>query len=79
MITSTQLATEVSAAGERFVEALSKCLMEAQSSCSPEEYEQFKKAVGSVIGTLEMDMLWPLYRKHPELEPENLRDWKNET
>ena len=79
MITSTELATEVSAAGERFVEAISKCLADAQSSCSPEEYEQFKKAVGSVIGTLEFDMLWPLYRKHPELEPENLRDWKNET
>jgi pyruvate/2-oxoacid:ferredoxin oxidoreductase beta subunit len=79
MITSVELATEISAAGERFVEKLSKCLIEAQSSCSPEEYEQFKKAVGSVVGTLELDMLWPLYRKHPGLEPENLRDWKNET
>lgn len=79
MITSAKLATEVSTAGERFVKALSKCLIEARSSCSPEEYEQFKNAVGSVIGTLEIDMLWPLYRKHPKLEPENLRNWKNET
>ena len=79
MITSTELAAEVSIAGERFVETLSKCLVAAQSSCLPEEYEQFKKAVGSVIGTLEIEMLWPLYRRHPELEPENLRDWKNET
>ena len=79
MITSAKLAIDVSAAGEHFVEALSKCLTEAQSSCSPEEYEQFKKAVASVVGTLEVDMLWPLYKKHPELEPEGLRDWKNET
>ena len=79
MITSTKLATEVSIAGEHFVETLSKCLIDAQTSCSPEEYEQFRKAVGSVVGTLEIDMLWPLYKKHPELEPENLSDWKNET
>jgi len=79
MITSQKLATEVSTASERFVETLSKCLLEAQSSCSPEEYEQFKNAVGSVIGALEISMLWPLYRKHPDLEPENLHDWKNET
>jgi len=79
MITSAKLATDVSAAGEHFVAALSKCLAEAKLSCSPEEYEQFKKAVASVVGTLEVDMLWPLYKKHPDLEPEGLRDWKSET
>ena len=79
MITPTHLATEVSAAGERFVEALNRFLSEAQASCSAEEYEQFKEAVGSVIGILDTRMLLPIYRKHPELEPESLRDSKNET
>ena len=79
MLSSKELATTVSAAGERFVGALSKSLSAAKSSLAPEEYESFKKAVGSVIGTLEIDLLWPLYREHPDLEPENLRNWKDET
>lgn len=79
MVTSKNLATEVSDAGERFIETLGKCLMEAQTTCPAEEFERFKKAVGLVIGSLEVDLLWPLYRQHPELEPESLRDWNNET
>ena len=79
MVRSKQLATTVSAAGETFVKALSKCLSTAKSSSTPEEYERLKKAVGSVIGTLEIDLLWPLYREHPELEPQNLRSPKDET
>ena len=79
MITPLHLATEVSAAGERFIETLNRFLSEAEVSCSAEEYEQFKVAVGSVIGILDTRMLLPIYRKHPELEPESLRDLNNET
>jgi pyruvate/2-oxoacid:ferredoxin oxidoreductase beta subunit len=79
MLSSKELATAVTAAGERFVEALSECLTIAKSSSTPEEYERLKRAVGSVVGTLEIDLLWPLYREHPDLEPENLRKWKDET
>ncbi len=79
MVKSKQLAIAVGAAGETFVVALSKCLSTAKSSSAPEEYEGLKRAVGSVIGTLEVDLLGPLYREHPDLEPENLRNWKDET
>ena len=79
MVRSKELATTLSAAGERFVEALSECLSSAKSSSTPEEYERFKRAIGSVVGTLEIDLLWPLYREHPDLEPKNLRNWKDET
>lgn len=79
MITPSNLASDVSIAGENFVEALGKYLSTAKDECPPEEYERFRKAIGSVIGTLEIEMLWPLYRQHPDLEPENLRDWRNET
>ena len=78
MLSSKKIATDISEAGETFVAALSAALDAAKTSCTPDEFERLKRAVGSVIGTLEVDMLWPLYKQHPELEPETLRDWKND-
>jgi hypothetical protein len=79
MIPPKPLATSVANAGETFVVALSRALRQAQTECSSEDYERFKRAVGAVIGTLEIELMWPLYKSHPELEPENLRGWKDET
>ena len=75
---SAQLATEVTKAGETFIAALGAALMVAKASTTPEEVEQFKRAVGQVIGTVEVDLLWPLYKQFPELEPPALRGDKND-
>ena len=75
---SAQLATEVTKAGETFIAALGAALMVAKASTTPEEFEQFKRAVGQVIGTVEVDLLWPLYKQFPELEPPALRGDKND-
>lgn len=73
MITSKKAAIEVTAAGERFVETLSKCLIEVQSSSTPEEFEQLRRVIGLTIGRLDTELLEPIYRLHPELEPPGLR------
>lgn len=44
-----------------------------------EEFERLKRAVGEVVGTLEVDFLWQLYKQHPSLEPENLKGWETPT
>ena len=79
MITSKELATDVCAAGELFIEALGLALRRAQSSCPPDEYEKFTEAVGLIIAKVDFDLLWPIYKKHPELEPESVRERKSET
>jgi hypothetical protein len=79
MISTNNLASKVSAAGEQFIVSLNVALNTAKDSCSPEEFERFKKAIGTIIGTLEIELLWPLYKQHPDLEPESLKGCKNET
>jgi hypothetical protein len=74
MIASKDIAVSVSTAGEQFIASLSEALSAVRESCTPEEYERFKRAVGLVVGTMEVEMLWPLYKQHPDLEPEGLRD-----
>lgn len=78
MLNSKQLASDVSAASEQFITALNEALNTAKTSCAPDELERFKKALGTIVCTLEMDLLWPLYKQHPELEPESLKGWENE-
>ena len=73
MFKSKYLATFLSASGERFISELNEALHKAKETSTPEEFEKIKRSVGEVIGTLEVSMLWPLYRDHPELEPKNLR------
>lgn len=77
MVSSKKLASSIGTASESFIIELGKALDEAKVSATPEEYEKLKKAIGVVIGTLEIDLLWPLYTKHPELEPENLKGWQS--
>jgi hypothetical protein len=73
MITSKETAARVSEAGERFVEALNRALLEVRASSSPPDYERFRRAVGLIVGEMEVELLRPLYKQHPELEPESMR------
>jgi hypothetical protein len=78
MISDPTSAESVSKAAENFLRELSLAFESARTSCSAEEFERLKVAVGNVVGTLEADLLWPLYKLHPRLEPENLVDWERE-
>ncbi len=79
MLRSVETATEVAKAGEAFVAALSEALSTSKASTSPEEFERFKRAVAIAIGTVEIELLWPIYRQHPDLEPPSLRGEMNGT
>lgn len=76
MISDPTSAQAISNAAENFLGELSRAFELARSSSTLDEFERLKQAVGVVIGTLEVDLLWPLYRQHPSLEPENLKGWE---
>jgi len=40
-----------------------------QEKCSNEESEQYKKAMGKVLGYMIFEIMEPIYEKHPELNP----------
>ena len=73
MISDPVQARAVSESAEAFIRALSGAFESARGTMPPAEFERLKVVVGQVVGTLEVDLLWPLYKLHPELEPENLR------
>lgn len=79
MISDPDRARAVSTAAEAFLRELSLALELVRTTGSAEEFERLKRAVGEVVGTLEVDLLWPLYKQHPSLEPENLKGWETPT
>ncbi|MFZ2267274.1 MAG: hypothetical protein WAV95_06815 [Azonexus sp.] len=72
MLKNKEMATAVSLSGEQFIADLNAVLNKARTTCEPEEYQRFLKSVGLVVGTIEVDMLGPLYKQHPDLEPDGL-------
>jgi hypothetical protein len=45
-----------------------------QKNCSNEEFEAYRKAAGFVMGYIYTEVVGPLHRKHPDLEPPELRE-----
>lgn len=41
-----------------------------EKSCPTEEFNQYRRAVGKVLGGVLLEVLNPLYEKHPALRPE---------
>jgi len=76
MIANVNSAQAVSKAAEHFLRELSRALEHARATAEPDDFERLKQAVGVVVGTLEIDLLWPLYKQHPDLEPKNIKDWE---
>lgn len=76
MISDFGSAKALSKAAEQFLQELSRALEFARGTSPSEDFERLKVATGSVVGTLEVDLLWPLYKQHPTLEPENLKGWE---
>jgi len=76
MIPDANHARIVALSAETFLRDLSAALEAARTSATPAEFARLKHAVGNVAGTLEVDLLWPLYKEYPTLEPENLKNWE---
>lgn len=78
MISCEKLATSLCTVGEEFILDLGKALDEAKYALSAEEYENLKAVIGGVIDTLDVDLLWPLHTRYPDLEPSHLKGWQHE-
>jgi len=79
MISSKEAATVIASEAERFVVALNTKLLEIRASASASEYERFRRAVGKIVGALEIELFAPLYQEHPELKPEAVQKARDDS
>ncbi len=53
----------------KVIAQLSRAVTLAQIKADPEDWPGIKRSLGMLISSIEMDILWPIYRKFPELDP----------
>jgi hypothetical protein len=73
LFSTTELAKEVLQAVSEFEETLSKILQKSKQLEPAEEHKKFTRAWGSVVWELGQNLLMPVYRRHKELIPEEMK------
>ena len=48
---------------------LNTAIILALSKADPDDYETIKKSLGLSIARLDIEILWPIYRAYPDLDP----------
>lgn len=53
---------------------LNALLLEAQETVPTDEFNQFRRGIGMVLGYMYTDVDRPIHKMHPDLEPQELKD-----
>jgi phytoene/squalene synthetase len=53
---------------------LSESCETVRGQCSEQEYKAYIKGTAGIAGSIVMDVMEPLYKKHPQLRPHNWDD-----
>lgn len=70
MIRDKKVAKEIADTIENCLDLINKSILLVQAKCDKDEFEGYRKAAGMVMGYMYTDILAPLYKDHPELDPE---------
>ncbi|MCO7223204.1 hypothetical protein [Pleionea sp. CnH1-48] len=74
MIKDKELAKKIVAVVDECSKQLNSTICEVKDNCSKDEFNSYRKAAGFVMGYIYTDIVAPIYSKHPELEPDELKN-----
>ena len=67
-------------AAKHIIDVLQKCAAElnesvkyVQETCSEDEFKAYRRAAGHIMGEIYDQGFEPLFKEHPELEPEGFK------
>lgn len=72
MIQDKLLARELNELMLEYAAKLNASIAQVQAKCTDEELSTYRKAVGKIMGYMLIDVMNPLYEKHPDLKPKEL-------
>lgn len=74
MIKNEDIAKEVIEVLDDCSSRINETIRLVQGKCCDEEFQAYRRAAGFVMGYIYTDVVAPLYKEHPNLEPPELRD-----
>jgi len=72
MIMNESVARDVSDLMIDVGKRLNGSVAQVLTECPPEEFKAYRKAVGTIMGEILLNVLNPIYEKHPSLKPPGL-------
>jgi hypothetical protein len=73
MIESKEVATKISELMLNIGKELNESVFLVQEQCSESEFFNYRRQVGIIMGNILLDVLNPLYEKHADLKPRELK------
>ncbi|ABQ07743.1 hypothetical protein [Flavobacterium johnsoniae] len=73
MIESKEVATKISELMLNIGKELNESVFLVQEQCSESEFFIYRRQVGIIMGNILLDVLNPLYEKHADLKPRELK------
>ena len=72
MISSREVAENVNALMLEMGAKLNASIADVKSSCPEEEFANYRRVVGKIMGAMLLDIMNPIYAVHPELKRSQL-------
>ena len=73
MVTDPKLASDIIAACRECNAGLNTVLVHAQSRLEPAEFDVVREGIAKALGAIFLDVMDPIFRRHPDLVPDDLR------
>ena len=68
-----QIAVEIVALMRECSDKLNVSVQRVKDTCSEEEFLEYRKAIGTIMAGMYLDVMVPIFKEHPELEPETMK------
>jgi hypothetical protein len=73
MISNKETAREVERTMRQCSAALDHTIRIVMDTCSEEEFKAYRKTIGQIMSSMYLDVVQPIHRRFPDLEPEELK------
>ena len=74
-----EVAAEIVALMRECSDKLNGSVQRVKDTCSQEEFLEYRRAVATIMGEMCVEIMRPIFKEHPELEPEDLKREPAET
>ena len=73
MIEKKEIAAQISALMVEYGAKLDASVALVRDHCSENELKEYRRAIGKIMGDMLLEIMNPLYQRHPDLKPPQLK------
>jgi hypothetical protein len=68
-----EIARQISQLMLEYFAKLNASVKLVQDNCSSEEFQRYRRAAATVMGDMTAEIMIPIFKEHPDLEPEDFK------